>query len=163
MLPIRTILHPTDFSAGSENAFHLASSLARDYGAQVIVLHVLERPARAYSGVMMAPPSPGPSAEERKALKERLHQIHSLDAAIRIEHVLEEGDPATAIMQVALERECSLIVMGTHGRTGLSRMLMGSVAEQIVRQSPLPVVTVKTPFPQSSFAEDACTNEAAEG
>jgi nucleotide-binding universal stress UspA family protein len=158
MLPIRTILHPTDFSASSEDAFHLACSLARDYRAHLIVLHVLERPAVAYSGVMMAPPSPGPSAEERQALQERLRQIQPLDPTLRVERVLEEGHPATAISQVAQERDCNLIVMGTHGRTGFSRMLMGSVAEQVVRQSSRPVVTVKTPFPGSCLAECGVTD-----
>jgi nucleotide-binding universal stress UspA family protein len=153
MLPIRTILHPTDFSEGSENAFRLACSLTRDYRARLIVLHVLERPAVAYSGVMMAPPSPGPSAEERHELRERLRQIQPLDPAVHVEHILEEGDPATAISQVVQERDCNLIVMGTHGRTGFSRMLMGSVAEQVVRQSPRPVVTVKTPFPETTLVE----------
>jgi nucleotide-binding universal stress UspA family protein len=145
MLPIRTILHPTDFSAHSDYAFRLACALARDYGAGLIVLHVLERPVFTYAGVMTAPPPPPPSAEDRQALQEQLQRIKPRDTAIRVEYLLEEGDPATAIVQVAQERPCDLIMMGSHGRTGLQRLLMGSVAEQVVRKASCPVLTVKTP------------------
>ena len=145
MLPIRTILHPTDFSDRSAEAFRLACSLARDCDGLLIVLHVLERPLIVYGGVAMAPPAPAPSPEERQSIQEQLHQIQPPDPGIRIEHLYEEGDPATAILQIARERECDLIVMGTHGRTGLSHLLMGSVAEKVLRKAPCPVLTVKTP------------------
>jgi nucleotide-binding universal stress UspA family protein len=145
MLPIRTVLHPTDFSEHSGYAFRLACSLARDYGARLIVLHVLERPLLVYTGVMTAPPPPPPSAEQRQSAREQLHGIKPPDPAIGVEHLLEEGDPATAILQVAQERPCELIVMGSHGRTGLGRLLMGSVAEQVVRRAPCPVLTVRIP------------------
>jgi nucleotide-binding universal stress UspA family protein len=148
MTPIRTILHPTDFSDSSKQAFHLACSLARDHGGQVIVLYVRERPPTAYTaGVAMAPPPPPPSTDERKALQEQLSQIQAPDHAIRVEHLLLEGDPVTAILAIAQERQCDLIAMSTHGRTGLGRLLMGSVAENVLRQATCPVLTVKTPFP----------------
>jgi nucleotide-binding universal stress UspA family protein len=160
MLPIRTILYPTDFSEHSDYAFQLACSLARDYGACLFVLHVLERPLLAYTGVMTAPPSPPPSAEERQAVQEKLHRIEPPDPTTRVEHLLEEGDPATAILQVAQERKCDLIVLGTHGRGGLGRLLMGSVAEQVVRKASCPVLTVRTPLSQTSPAA-APTSETA--
>jgi universal stress protein A len=149
MTPIRTILHPTDFSPHSEAAFALACSLARDHGARVIVLHVQERSSLVYSGVMTAPPPPPPTAEEQKALEALLHQIRSSDSKVPVDHLLEEGDPATAILQVAQERGCDLIVMGTHGRTGLGRLLMGSVAEKVVREARCPVMTMKIPLSQT--------------
>lgn len=155
MLPIRTILHPTDFSAPSDYAFRLACSLARDHGARLLVLHVFERQALAYPGVMTPPPPPPASAEQRDAALEQLHRIKPRDAAIAVEHLLAEGIPATAILQVAQERHCDLIVMGTHGRTGLSRLLIGSVAEQVVRNATCPVLTIKTPHepaPSSALA-----------
>ncbi len=145
MLPIRTVLHPTDFSEHSDAAFRLACSLTRDYRARLIVLHVLERPLLVYGGVMTAPPPPPPSAEERRSAQEQLHKIKPPDPAIGVEHLLEEGDPATAVLQVAQERQCDLIVMGSHGRTGLGRLLMGSVAERIVRNAHCPVLTVRLP------------------
>jgi nucleotide-binding universal stress UspA family protein len=149
MFPIKTILHPTDFSERSDFAFRLACSLARDYGARLIVLHVLERPLLTYSGVMTAPPPPPPSPEQRQAVRQQLERIKPTDPAIRVEHLLREGNPATAILQVAQERQCDLIVIGSHGRTGLGRLLMGSVAEQVVRKASSPVLTVKTPLPDS--------------
>ena len=155
MLPIRTILHPTDFSAHSEYAFRLASSLARDYGARLIELHVLERPLFIHGGVMTAPPEPPPPEEQRQAIREQLQRIKATDPAISIEHLLEEGDPATGILQVAKERSCDLIVMGSHGRTGLGRLLLGSVAEQVVRKAPCPVLTVKLPQHQEKASDEA--------
>jgi len=101
MLAIRTILHATDLSERSDYAFRLACSLARDYGARLVVLHVLERPVLIYTGVMTAPPPPPPSAEERQAVREQLLRIKPSDSAIGIEHVLQEGDPATVIAQFA--------------------------------------------------------------
>ncbi len=152
MLPIRTILHPTDFSERSANAFEVACSLARDSGARLIVLHVLERPVIAYTGVAMAPPAPGPSEEERKALLKRLKQVQPQAPAVAVEHRLEQGDPTIGILQVAQETGCDLIVIGTHGRTGLGRLLLGSVAEQVLRKAPCPVLTVKTPLPEARSA-----------
>jgi nucleotide-binding universal stress UspA family protein len=66
-----------------------------------------------------------------------------------VEHRLEEGDPVKGILRVARELARDLIVMGIHGRTGPNRLLMGSVAEQIVRKSVCPVLTIRTPLPES--------------
>jgi nucleotide-binding universal stress UspA family protein len=148
MMQIRTILHPTDFSPRSEAAFQLACSLARDHKARLLILHVLERPVIVYTGVMMAPPPPPPTEEERQALREQLQKIRPNDASIAVEHRLEEGDTATAIIEVAREAGCDLVVMGTHGRTGLGRLLMGSVAELVLRGAACPVLTVRLPLPQ---------------
>lgn len=147
MLAIQTILHPTDFSPRSEAAFRVACALARDYGARLLVLHVLERPLFIYSGVMAAPPDPEPSAEERRAVREKLSRVTPPDDSIAVEHLLVEGDPSTAILQVSQEHRCDLIVVGSHGRTGLTRLLLGSVAEQVLRKAACPVLTVTGPFP----------------
>jgi nucleotide-binding universal stress UspA family protein len=151
MLPIKVILHPTDFSPRSEPAFLLACSLARDAGARLIVLHVLEVPLMVTGGVAMAPPLPPPlpSQEDRRAALEQLHRVQPPDPAVAVEHRLEQGEPATAILQVAQEAGCDLIVLGTHGRTGLARLLMGSVAEKVARGATCPVLTVKTPLPNA--------------
>jgi nucleotide-binding universal stress UspA family protein len=141
MLSIRTILHPTDFSERSEHAFHLACSLARDHGARVVLLHVVSIPVAAYEGVVLPPPI----EEATEDAKRRLSQMEP--AGIPVEHRVAEGDAAEMILRVAEEVHADLIVMGTHGRTGLSRLLMGSVAEQVVRRAPCPVLTTKSPFP----------------
>src|SRR5262245_59381689 len=143
MLPIHTILHPTDFSDRSEYALHLACALARDHGARLIVVHVVPQPVVAYmDGVL--PPDPEVVLRESKGLLDRLAVP---DPDLPVERRLEEGDPASEVLRVAGEVEANLIVMGTHGRTGLGRLLMGSVAEEVVRRAPCPVLTLKTPFP----------------
>lgn len=142
MMRLKTILHPTDFSASSGQAFQLACSLARDHNARLLVLHVVDRPIAVHGGVMTAPPPP-PPVEERKAAQEQLQQIRQTDPKLTIEARLEEGDPATGILEVAKECNCDLIAMGTHGRTGLNRLLMGSVSEKVLRSALCPVMTVK--------------------
>jgi universal stress protein A len=142
MLAIRTILHPTDFSDYSCNAFRLACSLARDYGAKLIVLHVAQPPfAFAGEGVLIQPPE-----FDTEPLREQLLEMQPSDPSIKVQHRLIHGDPVPEVLSVAEETKCDLIVLGTHGRTGLGRLLMGSVAEQIVRHSTCPVLTVKTPL-----------------
>jgi nucleotide-binding universal stress UspA family protein len=144
MLAVTTILHPTDFSERSQYAFWLACSLARDYGARLIVLHVVVTPAVVYAeGVI--PPNP---EELRAAAQVRLDQLQTPRADVRAERRLSEGDAVEETLRVAQEANADLIVMGTHGRTGLGRLLMGSVAEQVVRRALCPVLTVKAPFPQ---------------
>src|SRR5262249_10330761 len=130
MLPIHTILHPTDFSDRSAFAFRLACALARDYGARLVLLHVAHPPVVVY-GEGGVPPPPDDYLEQLDA---ELHQLRVPDPGVPVEYRLKEGDAVTEILGVAEERSADLIVMGTHGRTGLSRLLMGSVAEQVVRK-----------------------------
>jgi nucleotide-binding universal stress UspA family protein len=146
MLPIRTILHPTDFSDRSAAALQLACALARDYGARLIVLHVTELPTVAY-GEGVVPPNP---EELRAAAQEQLDRLQVPHGNVRAERRLEQGDAVTEILRVAQEAHADLIVLGTHGRTGLGRLLMGSVAEQVVRRAACPVLTVKTPLPETA-------------
>lgn len=158
MLAIQTVLHPTDFSERSEFAFRLACSLARDYGARLIVLHVAEPPmAVAGEGVLMLPPT-----FDLEPLRERLQQLRPAEPKVPVEHRLIQGDAATEILRVAEETKCDVIVLGTHGRTGLGRLLMGSVAEQVVRRAPCPVVTVKTPLPETTSSGESAS-ELADG
>jgi universal stress protein A len=152
MAPIHTILHPTDFSEQAEYALRLACSLARDYGARLIVLHVIPPPPVVY-GEGVIPPDPEGQREEHRA---QLHQLPIPVAGIPVERRLADGDPAAAIIRAAQEFGTDLIVMGTHGRTGLGRLLMGSVAERVMRRAPCPVLTVKT-LP----AEIAATDQPA--
>lgn len=148
MTSVRTILHPTDFSPQSDCAFPLAWSLARDLQAGLLVLHVIEQPLIAHAGVMMAPPPPPVSEAERQALLDKLRGIAPPPGSpVPVERLLEQGDPAAAILQIARERQCDLIVLGTHGRTGLPRLLMGSVAEKVLREATCPVLVVKPPLP----------------
>jgi nucleotide-binding universal stress UspA family protein len=145
MMQIQTILHPTDFSAASRPAFGLACALARDYGAHLILLHVAPAPVVMGGEMGVVPVAP---VDDREALWEQLTALTPTDAAVRVEHRLRVGGAAEQIVAVATDEACDLIVIGTHGRTGLRRLLMGSVAEAVLRQASCPVLTVKTPTPE---------------
>ena len=154
MVPIRTILHPTDFSYGARYAFDLASALAKDYGARLVVLHVHVPDGQAFGAMPPVPPMP---VAGRSELLARLKGLQPLDPEVSVDYILQDGPVAAEILRLAREAPCELIVLGTHGRTGLSRLLMGSVAEEVSRQASCPVLTVKAPVtkaaPESSYAE----------
>jgi nucleotide-binding universal stress UspA family protein len=137
----KRILFPTDFSAYGQEALRWATVLARDTGATLIIAHV-EEPPMAYGGGEMYFPSEEGNREE---LKQALVKIVPTDAKVPFEHKLLVGDPANAIVEAAEQERADLIVIGTHGRTGLTRLLMGSVAEAVVRKAKCPVLTVKHP------------------
>lgn len=141
MLPIHTILHPTDFSERSQNALRLACALARDYGARLVVLHAATAPVTVY-GEEALPLDPEVAYHEAR---EELDHVIVPNDDVRAERRFEEGDAAGTILRLARELPADLVVMGTHGRTGLARLLMGSVAEQVVRKAPCPVLTVSAP------------------
>jgi nucleotide-binding universal stress UspA family protein len=138
MRAFRTILHATAALDPSEPAFQLACRLAREHGARLIVLHVVPPPVIIY----------GPAPQEYlDHLSDQLKRMCVPDGAVHVKHALAEGDPAAAIVRAAKESRSDLIVMGTHGRKGLGRFLQGSVAEQVMRRAPCPVLAVKTPCP----------------
>ena len=142
MLPIKTILHPTDFSEQAGYGFQMACALARDYGARLIVCHVYQPPPVVYGEFGAAPP---PLDETPESLRERLARVRPPEDEVDVQHYLLEGDAAEEIVELARDSLCDLIVMGTHGRTGLGRLLMGSVAERVMRRAPCPVLTIKAP------------------
>jgi len=133
------ILCPTDFSTMGQTALEMATSLARDRGATLVIMHV-EEPPMAYGGGELYYGIEEPNREE---LKRMLSEVVPADPAVPYEHRLMIGSPATAIVEMAQRENVSLIVMPTHGRTGLMRLLMGSVAEEVVRKAKCPVLTVK--------------------
>ena len=156
MLAIRTVLHPTDFSENSDFAFRLACSLARDYRALLVVVHVAEPVVPLYGdGVVISPP-----VVSKESLLDKLRQMLPRDPKVNVEHRLAEGDAAVEILRLAQQIQPDVIVMGTHGRTGLARLLMGSVAEKVVRKAPCPVVTVKTPLPEARTSEEPALETA---
>ncbi|MCI0380621.1 MAG: universal stress protein [Gemmataceae bacterium] len=147
MLGLRTILHPTDFSPNSVYALHVASALARDYNANLIILHVYAVPVAVYGyGEGVLPPR----EEQLESLRKELHEVQVPD--VRLTHLLVEGDSVGEILRVADQNHADLIVMGTHGRRGLKRLLMGSVAEMVVRRASCPVLTVRTPVLEEALA-----------
>lgn len=156
MLPLTTILHPTDFSEYSDFAFRLACALARDYNARLILLHVIPEPM-VVNGIAAIPEAKWPSVEE---VKEHLRQMEGRAHHVRVESQVKEGDAADTILRTAEETNSDVIVMGTHGRTALARLLMGSVAELVLRKAPCPVLTAKPFLGQKRF--DADNDEKAD-
>ncbi|HSQ54531.1 MAG TPA: universal stress protein [Gemmata sp.] len=139
MMHIAKILHPTDLSENSKPAFLVACALARDYQAELIVLHV-SKPTPVYAPDGIAMPLP---VEEPLELRARLAQVLPSDKKIKVQHRLVDGDPGSEILKAAKGEGADVIVMGTHGATGLMRLLMGSVAEDVLRKAPCPVLTVR--------------------
>lgn len=139
MLPFKTILFPTDFSPASEVAFEFAGALARDYRARMIVMHVIEPVAMGFAEYTAYVGTEDDKAEATT----RLEAIKAPSPHVTLDRRLFEGDPATVIVEEAAELGADLVVMGTHGRTGFTRFVMGSVAEEVLRRAPCPVLTVR--------------------
>ncbi len=142
---IQKILLPVDFSHSSDGALKFASSLAADFKAHLILLHVGEgTPAylSAYGGFADTPELEEKIAQENCAL---LELVKPTVAGVQYERQYLLGDPSQEILDLAEREGVDLIVIGSHGRTGLSRLLMGSVAEAVVRHAACPVITVKQP------------------
>jgi nucleotide-binding universal stress UspA family protein len=149
MLSIRTILHPTDFSEVSTNAFQLACALARDYHAPLHVLHV----STAYEAYEQERLFDRHSAQYLAQDWERLGELRC--SGIEVHRHLEEGEPAEQILRVAAALRCDFIVMGSHGRTGLNRLLLGSVSEDVMRGAACQVIIVKAPVIMADDARPA--------
>lgn len=137
----KKILFPTDFSTASDAGLQQATALARDSGAKLVIVHVEEPPAVYGTGELYY----GIAEPDESALLEMLHAVVPTDAGVPYEHYLLRGDPAERIVTFADHEKCDMIVLGTHGRTGLSRLLMGSVAEAVVRRANCAVLTFKAP------------------
>jgi nucleotide-binding universal stress UspA family protein len=142
MHPIRIILFPTDFSEYSLTAFHFACSLAGHYAAKLVIVHVKEPPVVV--GELVAPVMPE-TETDRKALQEQLAKVQPSNPNFAVEHHLLDGRPANEILKAAQSLGADVIVIGTHGRGILGRVLMGSVATEVVRKAPCAVLTVKLP------------------
>ena len=158
---LHTILHPTDFSENSRHAFQAACAWARDHQATLILFHVVPPPV----GSILPQPAPNPlePAESQEALKRwRFAWPEPLDLDVRVEHRVAEGEAPQEILRLARALKCDLIIMGTHGRAGLGRLLAGSVAEEVLRKAPCPVLVVKTPGPEAAPPEDQAPARAGE-
>lgn len=135
----RKILVPTDFSKYGQIALEYATTLARDRGAMLLIVHVGEPPPY-FPPASHGYPCPV-FGEDNKILK----SVVPPDVGVGFVHIMRVGDPVDEIVRLAGEEKVEMIVMATHGRTGLSRVLMGSVAEGVVRKANCPVLTVKRP------------------
>jgi nucleotide-binding universal stress UspA family protein len=146
MVSIKKILYPTDFSSYSNQAYFHAIALAETYDARLTILHVytprVAAIAVAPDGI---PPVVSETADDRARWQGQLEQIRPLNSDVSADHVMLEGDPAEEIIDYANNANIDLIVMGTHGRTGLERLLLGSVAEKVLRGAQCSVLVAKLP------------------
>jgi nucleotide-binding universal stress UspA family protein len=148
-----TMLVPVDFSEHRARLLAHAREIASVYGMDVTVLHVVEVTGvpDAY-GVYSSLPDAGKLGDRAQEVLDE--EVESLRAeGIDVSIMAESGQPAERVLAVAEEKEAAFVMIATHGRTGLERMLMGSVAEEVIRQAPCPVCTVKSSG-QSLVAEN---------
>jgi nucleotide-binding universal stress UspA family protein len=141
MFPLRTILHPTNFSEESDHALRIACQLARDYQARLVLLHAVEPPL--YSGEVGTGQDFHAPEKVRERALERIAHLVEPGPGVAVEPVVVEGFKVDEILREARERHCDLIVIGSHGRTGISRMLLGSTAEEVERKACCPVLIVR--------------------
>jgi len=148
MLEIRRILVPVDFSEKSERALDYAIEFAKKFGASVTLVHAYEIPVYGYGLVdasLVA--SPDLAARISDAAQKTLDALVAsrADRGVPIQGILRNGVAWEEIANVAKETHADLIVIGTHGRRGLARALLGSVAESVIRTSDVPVLTIHAP------------------
>ena len=138
MTNVRNILVPTDFSETSDAALRHAVDAARTYRARLYLLHVPGKTGEDFQADL-------PIGRFETTVRDRLAAFLSEEeiAALRPEYTLRIGTPAEEIVHYAQDREIDLIVMGTHGRKGVAHLLLGSVAEHVVRTAPCPVLLVR--------------------
>jgi len=152
MITLKRILVPHDFSETSEAAVKYAIALAKAFGAKLHLLHVSDK-----ARTDMATEFPlGLQESVEEAIRERLLTIVTPQEKkeFKPEFELRGGTPYVEIVRYAREHDIDLIVMGTHGRGFVAHVVMGSVAEKVVRTAPCPVLTVHTPEREFVVAED---------
>lgn len=142
---VKNILVPVDFSDSGDAAMAYAVSLAKEYDAELHVVHVFEPPSTYVDGGFAGTPIPTniPTVDQQEEEAKLELIIPSEDVKFQRKFVI--GSPKDELVKYAKDNSIDLVVMGTHGHTGLTRLLMGSVAEAVVRRSPCPVLTIKQP------------------
>ena len=144
-MEIRRILAPTDFSEFSKQAIQYAYELAQKFGARLLLLHVVE--LQAYPVDIFLPSEAGTTLLEDLEHQARLDLAQLVpkaqDGPVEVTRQAVVGTPYHKIVEVAAAEKVDLIVMATHGRTGLSHLFIGSVAERVVRMAPCPVLTIR--------------------
>jgi universal stress protein A len=141
MFEVKTILNARDFSEPSAAAHNIACDIARHYDAKLVLLHVTDQPVYSY----FEKASELPPDELQRKLFASLRLPEENEKGLDVKHRVVEGDPVQSILAVAEEEKCDLIVLGTHGKTGISRWFTNSVAEDVVRQAASSVLISKAP------------------
>ena len=144
VIDVQRILVPIDFSENAASVIEWAAHLAEEHGSRIILFHAYHLPVefQQYEGAYLPPDYwAGVKTEAEQSL--RRYQGELEQRGIEVEGVVREGYAATAIVDEAASQKADLIVIGTHGLSGLKHMLLGSIAERVVQKSPCPVLTVK--------------------
>lgn len=144
-MQIKTVLFPTDFSQGARAAMDYAVSLAQDYKAKLILLYVIQDISIAEWYIPSSISAADLVEDMQKSAEQEMEKWGSEVGAnvAMVERIVTRGVPFVEIIRIAKEQNADLIVIGTHGRTGIDHMLFGSTAEKVVRKSPCPVLTVR--------------------
>jgi universal stress protein A len=157
---IKSILFPTDFSEYNEAALKLASTLASESMATLYIIHVHDvQSVSAAAGEFSYLDAPTWQEQLRNA-EEQLENVVPSISDVSYERECLTGNPVVEILKFAECQNIDLIVMASHGRTGLPRLLMGSIAEGVMRKAPCPVLIVKQPAPKHEQAMDTVLNSA---
>jgi nucleotide-binding universal stress UspA family protein len=143
MLPLRTILVPTDFSPCAAAALDYAAALAKQFSAEIRLVHVLPTLAMHLPVPPLVPMPPEWIETTRTLSQTSLTNEAKRVDGVKVTTELLDGITDEAVLAAAAKAKADLIVIGTHGRRGVSHLLLGSVAERVVRQSPIPVLTVR--------------------
>jgi nucleotide-binding universal stress UspA family protein len=143
MKPFQTIDVPVDFSPASEEPFRLGQYLAQATSTRIVVLHVAHTSVVVSGGDVKTDPTRG----ESKDITEELRRTYPAGGPVQVEHrvIVTQKDSGEHVLEMVEGLGCDLIVMGTHGRTGLTHLLFGSVAEKVMRKARCPVLVVKAP------------------
>lgn len=141
------IVVPTDFSACAEDAWALAQRLAGAFSAELVVLHVLSDPPPHEEGPFNLAEAESVYEGGKRWVEEQLAAwaATAKEKGLQARVVLRVGDPDREVVTLATDERADLVVMGTHGRGGIDRALLGSVADRVVRTAPCPVLTVRKP------------------
>lgn len=157
MIALKAVLVPTDFSDCSEAAVRYGRALAEAFGASLHLLHVVQDPYKqAWGTEGFAAPVTDVIAQWESQARTRLEEIAASCGPVRTTVATRVGSPFYDIALYASEMNVDLIVLGTHGRGPIGHMLLGSVAERIVRRAPCPVLTVR--HPQHEFVVEPLTS-----
>ena len=146
MLDFKKILVPTDFSAASRQAIPYARELARLHGGEVVLVHVIEVPhyPTLFEGTaMVVPPLDESLRAELNRQLEDIARTELRDQGVRARVVVRDGSPRHELCACARDERVDLLVIATHGYTGLRHVFLGSTTEQVVREAPCPVLTVR--------------------
>jgi nucleotide-binding universal stress UspA family protein len=145
-IQVRLILVPVDFSDHAEPILEWAAHLAEEHGSRLVLVHAYHLPVefQQLEGAYLPPDFwSNVKAEAEQSLAGLARGL--VERGLQVEQVVREGYPASVIVDEAESRGADLIVIGTHGHSGLKHMLLGSIAERVVQKAPCPVLTVKAP------------------